>query len=165
MPANLKAILVGDGDLRPVYAHKANSLGLAQRVFFAGRVPDAALPDIYRLADVTVLPSLTMGEAFGLVLVESLACGTPVIASNLPGVRTVVDAGIDGYLIEPGDPHDLAVKIRQLLELPPAERQAMGAAGRLKVEQKYTWELAGERLEAIYHMIVNKHPLKKEAHR
>ncbi|MFN8537437.1 MAG: glycosyltransferase [Thermomicrobiales bacterium] len=78
-----RRVIVGDGDLRPTYEATARRLGLGERVSFAGRVSDEALPDYYRLADVTVLPSVTMGEAFGLVLVESLACATPVIATTI----------------------------------------------------------------------------------
>jgi glycosyltransferase involved in cell wall biosynthesis len=154
LPANVKAVIVGDGDLRTAYEQKADRLGLADRVRFAGRVPETDLPDMYRLADVTVLPSLTMGEAFGLVLIESMACGTPAIASSLPGVRTVVSEGVDGYLTKPGDGCDLADKLQQVFALPIAQRLAMGAAGRRKVTQKYTWKLAGERLEAIYQQVL-----------
>ena len=154
LPANFKAIIVGDGNLRPAYEAQATRLGLDGRVHFAGRVPAASLPDYYRLADVSVLPSLTMGEAFGLVLVESLACGTPVIASNLPGVRSVVTAGVDGYLVQPGDAADLAARLQQLQQLPAGAVREMGAHGRRKVEQKYTWQLAAERLEAIYQQVL-----------
>jgi len=70
---------------------KPENLKIESRVAFAGRVTYTTLREFYQLADVTILPSTTRGEAFGLVLLESLACGTPVIASNLPGVKTVVD--------------------------------------------------------------------------
>lgn len=150
LPASVHGLIVGDGDLRPAYQAQADALGMAQRISFAGRVPDGELADHYRLADVTVLPSTTMGEAFGLVLVESMACGTPVIASNIPGVRTVVADGMDGALVPPGDSVALAEALRAMLALPAAQRQAMGQAGRRKVEQRYAWEQIGARLEEIY---------------
>ncbi len=87
--------LMLSGELQEFYKHKATALGLSDRVAFPGFVPDERLPDYYRLADVTVLPSINSGEAFGLVLLESLACATPVIASSLPGVRTVVADGLN----------------------------------------------------------------------
>lgn len=96
-------IVVGKGDMLPEYQRAAHELGIADRVHFAGFVPDAELADYYRLVDVTVLPSTTAGEAFGLTLIESLACGTPVIASALPGVRTVVADRQDGYLVLPNN--------------------------------------------------------------
>ncbi|HEY1011086.1 MAG TPA: glycosyltransferase family 4 protein [Herpetosiphonaceae bacterium] len=143
------AVLVGDGDLRPSYAAQAAALGVAGRVRFAGRVATDELPEFYRLADVGVLPSVTMGEAFGLVLLESMACARPVVASNLPGVRTVVDDGADGLLAPPGDAAALADALGSLLS-DPGRRQAMGERGRLKAEQRYSWPRIGERLEAIY---------------
>lgn len=146
---NIKALIVGDGDLRASYMAAARELGIAERVSFAGRVSDVELPAYYRVADVTVLPSTTMGEAFGLVLLESMACGTPVIASNLPGVRTVVSHGVDGFLVDPGSSSSLAGALDLMMRDDPA-RQAMGAAGRAKVERRYSWPRIGDSLEAIY---------------
>ncbi len=158
LPESIKAIIVGDGDMKEEYMGKAQSLNLSDRVFFAGQVPIDDLPNYYRLADVTVLPSTTMGEAFGLVLVESLACATPVIASNLPGVRSVVASGVDGYLVNPGDAQDLRAKIEQVLSQPESVRAEMGAAGRHKVIEKYSWPKIVERLEQVYLSAVHNHP-------
>jgi glycosyltransferase involved in cell wall biosynthesis len=151
--AECKAVIVGDGDLRTTYEDMARSLGLADRVFFAGRVIDSDLPDYYRLAQVTVLPSVTMGEAFGLVLVESLACATPVIASRLPGVRTVVEDGQDGYLVEPGNVIDLAEKMNQIFHNSLRSDQ-MGIRGRARVEEKYSWAKVVDRLEMVYSTLI-----------
>jgi glycosyltransferase involved in cell wall biosynthesis len=152
---SIKAIIIGDGNLKNEYINLAKSLDIQNRVFFTGEVPIDNLPNYYRMADVTILPSTTMGEAFGLVLIESLACGTPVITSNLPGVRTIVSNGEDGYLVRPGDVDDLCKKIKQILSLPDRQRDTMGAAGRNKVEQKYTWKKAGQQLESAYHQILS----------
>ena len=137
------------------YEKLAHSLKLQDRVFFSGQVSNESLPHYYRMANVTVLPSTTMGEAFGLVLVESLACGTPVIASDIPGVRAVVADGVDGYLVRPGDVDDLGTKLLRILNMPDLQRAEMGAAGRRKVENKYTWEQSGYRLEAIYLQVIS----------
>ncbi len=154
LPANYTAILVGEGDLRPGYQALADELGLSERVTFVGRVSGEDLRAYYRLVDVTVLPSTTMGEAFGLVLLEAMACERPVIASNLPGVRSVVTEGLDGWLVPPGDPVQLGAALSRLGELSAAERQAMGTAGRRKVIERYTWEALGARLEAIYQEVL-----------
>jgi glycosyltransferase involved in cell wall biosynthesis len=155
LPDTIKAVVVGGGNMKSEYETLTRTLKLENRVFFPGRVQNEILPQYYQMADVTVLPSISMGEAFGLVLVESLACETPVIASNLPGVRTVVADGIDGFLVKPNDVTDLAEKISLMLNLPEEESRAMGERGREKVLEKYTWEHAGERLEIIYHEIIN----------
>jgi glycosyltransferase involved in cell wall biosynthesis len=149
LPAAVKGVIVGDGDLRVTYETSAEELGVGSRVVFAGRVSDEELPRYYNLADVTVLPSVTMGEAFGLVLVESMASGTPVVATHLPGVRTVVDHGRDGLLVEPGDSTALAGAMRWILNH-NADCLVMGQRGRRKVEERYTWERIGAQLEAMY---------------
>lgn len=152
---DVRAVVVGDGDLRPSYEARARQLRVAGRVIFAGRVGEHELAGYYRLADVTVLPSTTMGEAFGLVLVESLSCGTPVVASNLPGVRTVVDDGRDGVLTPPGDVPALARAIKVVLADDGA-RRAMGRHGRARAEALYSWDRIGEQLEQIYRDVLRQ---------
>jgi len=151
----IRLLVVGDGDLRQTYQQQAAGLGLAGRVTFCGRVPDEELPAYYACCDVLVLPSTTMGEAFGLVLLEAMACGKPVIASNLPGVRSVVSDGKDGLLIRPGDANDLAEKIQMLLAEGPQRRREMGERGRSKVEEKYDWPKIIPRLVRIYEEVLN----------
>jgi glycosyltransferase involved in cell wall biosynthesis len=153
LPPPITGVIVGDGDLRPIYEARAQGLGITERVIFAGRVSDAELPRYYRLAEVTTLPSVTMGEAFGLVLVESMACGTPVIATNLPGVRTVVDHGRTGLLVAPNDATALAAAIARVLS-DDAERRAMGQRGRAKVEAYYDWKQIGTNLEDLYRQVL-----------
>ncbi len=146
----VSAILVGDGDLRPRFERQAQALGLSNRVRFTGRVGTDELPRLYRAADVLALPSQTPGEAFGMVLLEAMASGRPVIATDLPGVRSVVAHGSDGFLVRPGNARDLAEMIAAVAGMTVEERMALGAAGRAKVEAHYDWERIGDRLEAIY---------------
>lgn len=153
MPPHVKGVIVGDGDLRETYQVAARVLGVDSRVSFAGRVSKEDLPRYYRLADVTVLPSVTMGEAFGLVLVESLASGTPVVASDLPGVRTVVTHGSDGLLADPNNPASLAGAIGWILRY-EGRQHVMGMSGRMKVEQAYDWRQIGRRLESVYGQVL-----------
>lgn len=143
------ALIVGDGELRSGYQQHAAALGLRGRVAFAGRVSDGDLPGYYQSAALTVLPSTTMGEAFGLVLLESLAAGTPVVASDLPGVRTVVDHGRDGLLVLPGDPRVLAGAIGALLSSSAAGRRSWGARGRARAAT-YDWLRVVGDLERVY---------------
>jgi glycosyltransferase involved in cell wall biosynthesis len=154
LPATVQGIVVGDGDLRRAYEATAVELEIAPRVRFTGRVSNEELADYYRLADVTVLPSVTMGEAFGMVLLESLASGTPVVASSLPGVRTLVDHGGDGLLVTPNDPRALAAALQELLG-DETRRCQMGMHGRAKVTAAFDWSHIGARLEAIYGEVLN----------
>jgi glycosyltransferase involved in cell wall biosynthesis len=149
----IKLLVVGDGDLRSTYQEQAVRLGLGDRVIFCGQVPDEELPAHYALCDLLVLPSTTMGEAFGVVLLEAMACGKPVIASNLPGVRTVVSDGEDGLLVGPGDVADLAKKMQMLLD-DPQRRREMGERGRAKVEAKYAWSKIIPRLVQVYEEVL-----------
>lgn len=148
LPYNIWLLVVGDGDLRPDYQLEAAELGIADRIVFAGAIHHDALPPFFRAADMTVLAS-SPPESFGLVLIESLACGTPVVASDIPGVRTVVDHCSDGFLVDASNPVILAGAITKLLEN-DSLRRAMGQHGRTKVQTRYSGEGIGERLEAIY---------------
>lgn len=98
--SDAQVVLVGDGGLRPGFEAQARERGV--RSVFAGSASDAQVRALYRAAAVTVLPSVTREEAFGIVLIESMSSGTPVIASDLPGVRTVVDPA-SGILVPPRD--------------------------------------------------------------
>jgi len=146
---NWKLEIVGDGDLRPQYERMARELGIADKVDFAGRVADRDLPGYYQQCDVFVLPSINQGEAFGMVLLEAMAAGKPVVASCLPGVRSVFENGKQGLLAKPGDAADLAEKISAILNDEVLAKK-MGEEGRKSVEEKYSWEKAGEKLDEIY---------------
>ncbi len=153
LPERVWLLIVGDGDLRAGYQHTAHELGIATRTVFVGNIAHRDLPPFYRCADVTVLPS-SPPESFGLVLVESLSCGTPVVASRIPGVRTIVSDGRDGHLAEPGDTNDLQKKLTRLIALGPVERAKMGRLGREKVVDRYTWPHVARRLEGVYREVL-----------
>ena len=141
-------LIVGGGDLVSELTTLAEHLGIGPRVHFLGQRAPADLPPLYSASDVTVLPSVKQ-ESFGLVLIESMACGTPVIATDLPGVRAVVEQGVDGLLVPPGDAGALTQALSAMLA-DPEEARVMGCAGRAKVVREYRWEVIGDRLEALY---------------
>jgi len=139
-------VVAGGGDLLPEMKEAASRSAAANRVLFTGSLtPDQLLP-YYRAADVTVLPSLEV-ESFGLVLIESMACATPVIATSLPGVRTVIDDGVNGILVSPGSLDQLTLALNQIRSDSVGSRE-MGRLGRLKVERRYAWSVVAESLEA-----------------
>ncbi len=150
----VRLLVGGDGDLRSRYEAEARRLGVEGRVCFTGDVPDALLPAYYRAADAVVLPSIDRTEAFGMVLLEAMACGTPVVASNLPGVRALVEDGRTGFLAAPGDAGDLAEKIVRCIR----NRSALGAAAREHAAARYGWATVAERLLELYHTLTPAAP-------
>ncbi|MDO9399802.1 MAG: glycosyltransferase family 4 protein [bacterium] len=141
--------IIGEGDLKDYYKNLAKDLEIDEIVNFLGQVDNDKLVDYYNYSDVFVLPSISQSEAFGLVLLEAMACAKPVIASNLPGVRGVFKNNIQGLLVEPKDVYDLAKKLKIILTNNNLARQ-MGQAGRKLVEDKYTWKKVVKRLDLIY---------------
>lgn len=149
LPSDVVGVFVGDGDLRASFEELARSKGLASRVRFVGRASEEDLPKYYREADIFAFPSTSAAEAFGLVALEAQASGVPVVASDLPGVRTVVSAPETGLLVPPGNAQSLARALGLLLD-DPARRARMGELAHGRVLAKYTWERHVEDLIELY---------------
>ncbi len=152
-------IIIGEGDLKEYYRSLSEKLGVEKKTIFTGRSSAEDLPKYYSLSDVVVLPSISVGEIFGIVLIEAMSTEKPVIATNLPGVRTVVDEGINGFLVRPMDIDSLAYKIDYLLDNDSIRRK-FGKNGRKKVERYYSWEKIGKKLELVYKEIINNNLIK-----
>ncbi len=144
-----RLVLVGeDGGMGSTVDARAKSLGVSDRVLRLGHVADdAMLANAFREARVTVLPSDY--EAFGLVLLESLAQGTPVVASAVGGIPEVVEDGKAGLLVPPGDARALGAALDRLWSDPDLGRR-LGEFGRSEVVPRYTWELAAQRIDRLY---------------
>ncbi|WP_251961527.1 glycosyltransferase family 4 protein [Salinibacter ruber] len=104
-------LVCGDGDDRSRLERRAKRLGVADRTIFAGYVPEEEKEDHYRLADAFVMPG--RGEGFGIVYLEAMACGVPVVASNADASREAVRDGRLGVVVDPDDPADLKRGIKQ----------------------------------------------------
>jgi D-inositol-3-phosphate glycosyltransferase len=127
-------------------ADLVESLGLSDKVLFVPPRPHELLSTYYRAADVCLVPSRS--ESFGLVALESAACGTPVVASDVGGLRSLVDHGRTGFLVEEPDPEAYAGWVRQILAEPLlAERLSTGSVLRAR---RYTWARAAHLLVDIY---------------
>jgi phosphatidylinositol alpha-mannosyltransferase len=116
-------------------------------VLFTGQATQEDLPRYYRSADIFCAPS-TGGESQGIILLEAMASGRPVVASDIPGYRTVVEDGREGLLVRPRDPEALAQALRRLVgdsEL----RERMGAAG-LRRADEYSWPKVAARVLEVY---------------
>lgn len=125
----------------------AHDLGVADRVRFTGSVPRSAVPALLRTADVVLCPAEY--EPFGIVPLEAMACGTPVVASAVGGHRDTVDDPATGRLVRPGDPVALAEATAGLLAS-PARRAACGAAGRRRVLGRFGWDRIAAATDHIY---------------
>ena len=152
--------IVGRGDLEPAYRQLVKNKQLSDKVEFVNNADNQALVAYYQKSDLLVLPSINQNEAFGLVLLEAMACGKPVVASNLPGVRSVFKNGKQGFTSRPGDADDLAQKIYWVLKDKNICRQ-MGESARHLVEKRYSWRLAAEKLNEIYYRVRNVPKVKQ----
>ncbi len=149
-----RLVLVGeDGGMAAGVDAKVRELGLGSRVRRIGHVADERLlAAAYREARAFVLPSDY--EAFGLVVVEAMAQGTPVVASRVGGLPEVLDDGRTGLLVAPGDVADLAGAIARLWQ--DAElRRKLGELGRTHVAPRYTWEAAAAAVERLYREVAS----------
>jgi phosphatidylinositol alpha-mannosyltransferase len=146
-----RLILVGEGRMRGAVERMAGGL-LRGRVHFEGQVGHNYLPRYYASADVFCSPARG-GESFGLVLLEAMASGVPVVTTDLPGHRTVISPNVEGLTVPPRDPDALADALRRLLG-DSVLRASLGARG-IETARAFDWERVVDRLEQIYHSLVN----------
>ncbi len=137
----------------------ADQLGISDVVRFAPPVGQSALVDWYRAADVTVVPSYN--ESFGLVAIESQACGTPVVASSVGGLRTAVADGVSGVLIEGHDPQHYADALGRLIREP--RRRAALSAGAVQHAREFGWDATARGTLAVYEQAIAARRLQRVA--
>jgi D-inositol-3-phosphate glycosyltransferase len=128
----------------------AQNLGIEKLLDWRGAVAHEQLSQYYQAADVTVMPSTY--ESFGLVAVESMACGTPVVASRVGGLQATVQDGRTGYLIPWRDPALFADRIGQILNDPELRRQ-LGAAGRARAAE-FGWDRVASQMIELYQELI-----------
>lgn len=138
-------ILVGDGRERQALESRAQELGVAGQVRFLGTRRDLAL--IYRALDLYVQPSLW--EGLPLALLKAMGAGLPVLASRVGGVRELIEDGVNGRLVAPGDPEALAGAMVSLYRQ-PRFRSGLGTAARLTIRKRYSLEAMLAQLERLY---------------
>ena len=143
---NVRLIVVGPGNLDRD-SHQILSSRALQDVVFAGRVSDDDLPRYYATADICCSPA-TGSESFGYVLLEAMASGKPVVASDIEGYNAIVDHGRQGLLFPRKDSEALAASLARLIDDPDLA-ESMGVRGREDVEQ-YRWERVAGQVEEFY---------------
>jgi phosphatidylinositol alpha-mannosyltransferase len=139
-------VLAGEGPERRAVEESVPE-ELKDRVTFVGRIDPAELAEVFGRAAVVCAPSLG-GESFGIVLLEAMAAGRPVVASSIPGYAAVVRDGVDGLLVPPGDAGALASALERVLA-DPEEARAMGARGRERAK-RFDWPVVASEVEEVY---------------
>lgn len=149
-----RLIIVGKGPMEKEWLSLAKELGLAKRVTFLGEVSEEELPLYYHACDIFVLPASERSEAFGIVQLEAMACGKPVVCTELgTGTSYVNIHGLTGLVVPPHDPTALAEAIERLLS-DPGLREEMGQRARERVEKEFSQERMIERTLALYEEVL-----------
>lgn len=148
---NAKFIIVGEGRRRGYLEQLSKKLGISQNVIFTGRVSFAELPLFYAACDAFVLPSIA--EAFGIVIIEAMSAGKPVIGSCVGGIRDIIKDGVNGYRVQPRKPSEIAHAIIKLLG---DRRKAgmMGKEGRKMVEERFTIDRRVNEIKKLYNSVL-----------
>jgi phosphatidylinositol alpha-mannosyltransferase len=146
---DVRLLVAGPGDVDEV--REAIPASLRSHVDLLGMVSDADLPRVYASGDVYCAPN-THGESFGIVLIEAMATGTPVVASDLEAFRRVLEDGKAGVLVPVADPAKLAIALAGLLA-DPGRRKRLAEVGREVVEQ-YDWSRVTARIVEVYETVV-----------
>jgi glycosyltransferase involved in cell wall biosynthesis len=148
--------VVGEGPMEAEWRHLSRSLGLDGRVRFVGSPADDVLRDCYRQADLFVFPSNARSEAFGIALLEAMACGLPCITTELgTGTSWVVQDGVTGLVAPPRDPAALAEAIKKALA-DPARLQQMAAAALRRAREEFSQEKMAAAVVQLYHHLLGK---------
>jgi glycosyltransferase involved in cell wall biosynthesis len=148
-----RLIIVGSGPMHDALRQQAESCGVSERVTILTNVPDVC--PYYHAADVFALSSVARSEAFGIVQLEAMACGKPIVNTNLDtGVTSVSLDGVSGLTVRPGDPEALGLAINFLLDN-PLRRAAYGRAGQLRVRQHFNLQTMARRTLAVYDEVMN----------
>ena len=149
---NTRFIFVGEGRLRYAFQGYVQRHGL-QDVVFTGYVSDADLPHYFATADLFCAPAIT-GESMGVVLLEAMAAGKPIVASDIPGYATVVNSGTDGLLTPPRDSRELAHAVGYLLANEPLRRRFV-ESGQRKISQ-YAWPYIASKILDYYYILLDE---------
>ena len=144
------ALILGDGPLRGELAARAAASDVAGRVRFLGALPDAEVVAHLHACDVFVLPSVSRQETFGVAQLEAMACGRPVVSTDLEtGVPWVNQHEVTGLVVPPGNSERLSDALGTLLS-DEALRNRLGAAARERVEREFTTERMAQRTVSLY---------------
>ena len=149
---NLRLLIVGDGPLRNKLEAYAKELQLSSKIVFTGQRKD--IVSLLKLAHFFVLSS-TEREGLGIALIEAMAAGLPVIGTKLGGIPEVIEDDVNGFLVAPGNPYELAAALEKLIR-DKGIREKMGRMGRKIYEQRFTTTKMNQNIEALYDGIIKR---------
>jgi glycosyltransferase involved in cell wall biosynthesis len=150
-------LLTGSGECDAALRALACELRIESRVRFAGHVEDATLATAHAQADAFCLPSIDRAEAFGLVLLEAMRSGLPIIASDIPGSGVGYVVRETGLMVPPRDAEALAAALRLFVE-DAQLRQRLGAAGQQRWQREFTLDRSAQQVRAVYaEVLANRH--------
>jgi len=150
---DIKLYIVGSGVLKSYLKRFVKKYNLEKNVIFLGSIEDTYLNQWYNRVSAVVIPSVF--EGFGITAIEAMACGTPVIVTNVDGLRDVVTDGVNGLIVEYDDVEDLRQKIIYLLRN-RTEQMRLSKNGRKKTLSFYNWEEISQNILKIYRYILEK---------
>lgn len=152
---NLEAdlLIIGEGPLKKNLQNKAKKLGGKNRIYFLPFLPEKELISFYYASDVLVLPSIFKSEAFGIVLIEAMACKKPIISTELDtGTSFVNQTGITGFVVPPKDSKALTLAIKKIIKNKKIAEK-IGQNAYSKVIQNFSLEKMLEKIQKIYQLV------------
>lgn len=149
----LQLNIFGEGSQKDKIEHLIQSLELTDSVFLKGKIDHLMVPEVLNQADIFVSTSLR--ESFGVSIVEAMATELPVVATNVPGFKEVMEDNVTGYLVPINCPEELAKKILFLIDNTET-RNRMGKEGRRRVMQFYSWDNNVNNLMELYNSMISK---------
>ena len=149
--ANFRIVIAGDGPDRAKMTEIFDKARRLERCLFLGRISNTDMPDIFRSADVSVLPSLA--EATSIAGLEAMASGLPLVGTNVGGIPTIIADGVTGLIVPPRDPIALAQALDRLCANRD-RRKKMGQAGRARVESEFSWPKIADETLLVYNNLL-----------
>jgi len=149
-----KFVIVGNGYMRDQLSDLVRGMGLAHKVMFTGFVDDDTLRKLQKCADVSVVPSLF--EPFGIVALEAMAAGSPVVVSDTGGLSEIVNHEVDGVKVYAGNPDSLSWGITRVLT-DQSFANSLRANARKKIQEKYDWDTIAQQTKTVYEAVLSEY--------
>jgi glycosyltransferase involved in cell wall biosynthesis len=152
-----RLLIIGSGPEKEHLVQRTHELSLEEKVKFLGKVNDDDLVAYYHAADIFVLPSVNKSgktEGLGVVLLEAMASGCPVIGSNVGGIPDIITDGENGFLVPEQDPSALADRIIQIISDADL-REKFQKDGYARIQESFTWDKIAERFSMVYSQVLD----------